>query len=373
MKLPRVLTLVLAGGEGNRMGALTEKRAKPALRFGGVYSLIDFPLSNCAHSGLENIWVVEQFQAHSLNHHLANGRPWDLDRTYGGLQILPPQQGERESDWHQGNADALWRNRRFLAEFGADLILVLSADAVYRFDYRDAIQSHLERGAHVTMVTAQVEKEEASRFGNVKITPKGRVTKFEYKPENPISRDVTCEIFVYDAKILLQTLDELAKRTGNPPEEAELGDFGDELLPELVASGKAFAHPIGGYWRDVGTVESYFEAHQDWLQSVPPFELDDPQWPIWSHFKPRSSARFEGEGYALNSLISPGCRIAGEVKNSILSPGVVVEAGARVDEAILLGDVTVKSGVMVRRAVVDENQTVKKSVDGGEKITVIGG
>ncbi len=372
MKIPRVLTLILAGGEGKRLGALTKKRAKPALPFGGVYSLIDFPLSNCAHSGLENVWVIEQFQAHSLNHHLANGRPWDLDRTYGGLQILPPQQGERESDWHQGNADAIWRNRRFLAEFGADLILVLSADAVYRFDYRDAIAAHLEKDAELTMVTTEVAREEASRFGNVKVTPKGRVSKFLYKPEKPLGREVTCEIFVYDAKILLQTLDELVARTGKPDEEAQLKDFGDGLLPELVSRGRAFAFPLGGYWRDVGTVESYFEAHQEWLQSETPFALDDPQWPIWSRFKPRSPARFEGEGRALNSLISPGCVVAGEVRRSILSPGVVVEAGAKVEDSILLGDVIVKSGAKVRRAVVDEKQTVKKAVDGGEEIAVVG-
>ncbi|RYG64638.1 glucose-1-phosphate adenylyltransferase, partial [bacterium] len=243
MQSPRVLTLILAGGEGSRLKALTEKRAKPVLPFAGVYRLIDFSLSNCAHSGLQDVWVIEQYQAHSLNQHLANGRPWDLDRTYGGLQILPPFQGEKESGWHQGNADALWRNRRVIAEFDADLILILSADAVYRYDYRTAIEAHLASGAELTMVTTQVKLKEATRFGNVEIGAKGRVTRFAYKPETPLGPDVTAEIFVYDAKLLLQILDALIERRGEKIEDAQLEDYGHELLPEFVARGKAYAVP----------------------------------------------------------------------------------------------------------------------------------
>lgn len=371
MQSSRVLTLILAGGEGNRLKALTAKRAKPVLPFVGVYSLIDFPLSNCAHSGLEDVWVIEQFQSHSLNQHLANGRPWDLDRTYGGLQILPPFQGEKESGWHQGNADALWRNRRAIAEFGADLILVLSADAIYRFDYREAIEMHLSKKAEVTMVTTQVEPDEATRFGNVKITRSGRVSQFAYKPEEPLGRDVTAEIFIYDAKLLLKTLDELIARSPASEENAQLQDYGDELLPEFVSRGKAYAFPLEGYWQDVGTIESYFQAHQEWLRATPPFALDDPAWPIWSRFEARAPAHFRGEGRATNSLISPGCCIEGEVENSVLGPGAIVKKGARVKDAILLGGACVERDVTLTRAIVDEGVRVEASTQGGKEIALV--
>ena len=371
MPSPRVLTLILAGGEGNRLKALTEKRAKPVLPFAGVYRLIDFALSNCAHSGLNDVWVIEQFQAHSLNQHLANGRPWDMDRTYGGLQLLPPFQGEKESGWHQGNADALWRNRRVIAEFKADLILVLSADAIYRFDYRLAIEAHLAQKAGLTMVTTQVDTEQAKRFGNVKATKSGRVSQFEYKPEKPLGNEVTAEIFIYDAPLLLQTLDELIARKEEPVEDAQLQDYGNELLPEFVARGKAYAFPLEGYWQDVGTIESYYDTHMEWLKPRPPFALDDPAWPIWSRFDARSPARFQGQGCATNSLISPGCHIEGEVSNSVLGPGTIIEAGAHVENSILLNAVRIKSKAKVSHAIVDEGVCVKNSTGGGKEVNVV--
>lgn len=371
MQSPRVLTLILAGGEGNRLGALTEKRAKPVLPFAGVYRLIDFALSNCAHSGLQDVWVIEQFQAHSLNQHLANGRPWDLDRTYGGLQVIPPMQGEKESGWHQGNADALWRNRRYISEFGADLILVLSADAIYRLDYRRAIEAHIEKQAEVTMVTTQVKKQEAKRFGNVLTEENGRVSKFEYKPKKPLGREVTAEIFVYDAKLLLETLDELIDRSDKAIEDAQLQDYGHELLPEFIDRGRAFALPLEGYWRDVGTLESYYETHMEWLKPKVPFALDDPGWPIWSRFEAKAPAQFGSEATISSSLISPGCRIDGEIKNCVLGPGTVVEKGARVENAILLGAVHVGRGIHISKAIVDEGVHLKKSVDGGDEVALV--
>jgi glucose-1-phosphate adenylyltransferase len=371
VKSPRVLTIILAGGEGSRLKALTAKRAKPVLPFAGVYRLIDFALSNCAHSGLQDVWVIEQFQAHSINQHLANGRPWDLDRTYGGLQILPPFQGEKESGWHQGNADALWRNRRVIAEFGADLILVLSADAIYRFDYQMAIEAHIANKAELTMVTTQVKKSEATRFGNVEISKSGQISQFAYKPEKPLGRDVTAEIFVYDAKLLLKTLDDLIGRREESVEDAQLEDYGHELLPEFVKRGKAFAFPMDGYWQDVGTLDSYFEAHLEWIKEKPPFALDDPAWPIWSRFEARGPAQLIGDSRITNSLISPGCRIEGEIRNSVLGPGCIVEAEAIVENSILLGEVHIKCGVQVSRAIVDEGVQVGKSIRGNEQVELV--
>jgi glucose-1-phosphate adenylyltransferase len=368
---PRVLTLIMAGGKGSRLKSLTERRAKPAIPFAGVYRLIDFALSNCAHSGLQDVWVIEQFQAHSINQHLANGRPWDLDRTYGGLQIIPPFQGEKESGWHQGNADALWRNRRVIAEFGADLVLVLSADAIYRFDYRTAIEAHLAKKAEVTMVTTQVKASEATRFGNVRTADDGRVSGFAYKPEVPLGREVTAEIFLYDAKLLLEILDALIERRDEEIEDAQLEDYGHELLPEFVQRGKAYACPLDGYWRDVGTVESYFEAHQEWLKRKPPFPLDDPAWPIWSRFSASSPAHFGGDGSATDSLISPGCRVEGAVNRSVLGPGTIVGKGATIEDAILLNGVHVDAGVSIKNAIVDEGLRVRESVDGKNEIVIV--
>ena len=252
------------------MGPLTEHRAKPELPFAGLYRLIDFPLSNCTNSGISDVWVLQQYQPHSLEHHLANGRPWDLDRTAGGLLILHPFTGGEEEGFTEGNADALWRHRRLIADFGADVVLVLSADAAYALDYRDVIDDHLALDADVTMVTTRVA-EDAGRFGVVTVDGDRRVTGFAYKPDAPESNLVTTEIFAYRSSALLDVLDELGG--GDEP----LADFGDVLLPRLVDRGRAFEFRMEGYWRDLGTPESYWQAHQDLLDGTG-VDLDNRQW-----------------------------------------------------------------------------------------------
>jgi glucose-1-phosphate adenylyltransferase len=374
MKRPRILALILAGGAGSRLKELTVRRAKPALPFGGVFRLIDFPLSNCMHSQINDVWVVEQFQPHALNEHLTNGRPWDLDRTHGGLQILPPYQGAPESGWHQGNADAIYRHRRFIRDFAPDVLLVLSADHIYKLDYRDVIDAHLETGAEVTMVTTEVSLDEASRFGNVDADDSGKVTRFDYKPEQPKSQTATTEVFAYDTRVLLEVLDELAAQAAkDKPDEEEvaLKDFGHELLPALVQRDGAFTFKLDGYWRDVGTVESYHEGHMDLLHDTPALQLDDPAWPIRTRGQQLLPARIEGSAHIENSLISPGCHIAGRVVNSVLSPGVRVEQGATVENAVLLHGVVVPAGRTVRRAIVDEKMSVEENVEEPE-IAVLG-
>ncbi|HEY9421281.1 MAG TPA: sugar phosphate nucleotidyltransferase, partial [Thermoanaerobaculia bacterium] len=311
----KVLVLILAGGEGGRLEVLTAERAKPAMPFGGVYRLIDFPLSNCLHSGLSDVWVVEQYELHSLNEHLANGRPWDLDRTYGGLRVLPPYQRKskvEEGGFAEGNADAIYRHKSLIREFGPDVLLVLSADHVYRLDYREVIDRHRETGAAVTLVTTRVPKEEAGRFGVVQVDGDGRVTGFEYKPESPKSDLVTTEVFAYDAPRLLETLDRLARDTEG--EESGLKDFGHELIPLLVQEGQAREFRHEGYWRDVGTIESYWEAHMELLESKPSLVLDDPDWPLRTYGTQRLPARVEGSAQIHGCLISSGCRIAGRVE-----------------------------------------------------------
>ena len=359
-----VLVLILAGGAGGRLEVLTDERAKPAMPFGGVYRLIDFPLSNCLHSGLSDVWVIEQYELHSINEHLANGRPWDLDRTYGGLRVLPPHQSKQENGeggFAEGNADAIYRHRSLIREFGPDVLLVLSADHVYKLDYRDVIDRHLESGAAATLVTTRVPREKASRFGVVQVDGDGRITDFEYKPESPRSDLVTTEVFAYDAARLLDTLDRLAG-DGN-----DLKDFGHELIPSLVRDGQACDFRHEGYWRDVGTIESYWEGHMDLLEPEPALALDDPDWPLRSYGVQRLPARIEGTARIDGSLISPGCRVAGRVERSVLGTGVVVEEGAEVRDSILIERVVVKRGASVARAILDEGVEVGEEARVGEE------
>ncbi|MDQ3670266.1 MAG: glucose-1-phosphate adenylyltransferase [Actinomycetota bacterium] len=370
IRQPKVLALILAGGEGGRLDVLTEERAKPAVPYGGLYRLIDFPLSNCRHSGVADVWVLQQYQPHSLTEHLANGRPWDLDRTHGGLRALHPYLGRSESGWYEGNADAIYSNKAEIRGFGADLLLVLSADHVYKLDYGAVVDGHLEARADVTLVTTEVSLEEASRFGVVEVDD-GRVTEFAYKPEDPKSGIVTTEVFVYDVGTLMDALDELADDGGG---ESGLEDFGDALLPRLVSEGRVREHRLESYWRDVGTVESYWQGHMDLVASEPAFVLDDPAWPVLTWATQRPPARIEGSARIDASLVSPGCTVRGEVVRSVLSPGVVVEKGAVVRDSVLLHDTVVKRAATVERAILDAQVCVASGAEigDGEEIAVVG-
>lgn len=360
MKVPKILVLILAGGEGKRLDVLTQVRAKPSMPWAGIYRLIDFPLSHCVHSHLSDVWIIEQFEPHGLNDHLANGRPWDLDRTYGGLRILPPHNSSNQSEedgFAQGNADAIHRHRRAIRDLDPDVILVLSADHVYKLDYRDVIAAHLEREAEVTLVTTRVPLEKAGRFGNVAVGDGGQVTGFFYKPDPPRSETVTTEVFAYDARTLLDTLEEIAAR-GDQDGESPLKDFGHQLIPELVERGRAFAFELDGYWRDVGTISSYWESQMDLLAPEPPLRLDEESWPLLTYGVQRVPARIRRGAEIADSLISPGCQVRGTVERSVLSPGVVVEEGAVVIDSIVLHDTVIRSGARVERAIIDDHVEV---------------
>lgn len=299
------------------------------------------------------MWIVEQYQPVSINKHLANGRPWDLDRTYGGLQVLPPYtaRDREEGGFSQGNADALYRHRKAIAEFGADVLLVLSADHVYTLDYGRVIEAHRESGADVTMVTTRVPRESAGRFGVVRVEPDGRVNDFLYKPDDLPYDTVTTEVFAYSVPMLL---DALAELDGDPDDgETPLRDFGHELLPRLVERGKARAFPLEGFWRDVGTLESYWQAHRELLAPDPALGLDDPEWPILSYGVQRLPVRVQASGRVDVSLLSPGCVVRGTVERSVIGPGVTIEKGATVRDAILFEGVVVGRGATVQRAIVD--------------------
>ena len=361
----KVLALILAGGKGSRLEVLTDARAKPALPFGGSYRLIDVPLSNLAHSGISDVWIIEQYRPHWLNEYLAGGRPWDLDRTRGGLRTLPPFEGRDEEGFATGNAEALHQHVSFLREYGADLLLVLSADHLYRLDYRDLIEQHVSTEADLTLVTTTVAKEEAERFGVVEADANGRVTQFAYKPDEPQGNVVTAEIFLFNASTLLDTLDALA-------EEGELEDYGDQLIPHLVKEAHVHTFSLNGYWRDVGTVESYWEAHQDLLDEK--VVLDAADWPLLTGGRQRQPARLAKGASVEDALISPGCIIHGKLERSVLAPGVVVEKGASVRNSVVLEDVVIRSGAQVHNAVLDKGVEVgpHARVGGEESVTLVG-
>ncbi len=350
----KILALILAGGKGGRLGLLTENKAKPVMPFGGSYRLIDFALSNCVNSGISDVWVVEQYALHSLNEHLANGRPWDLDRTYGGLQVLPPFQNDSDQDgFAEGNADAIFKHLDFIGEFNPDILIVLSADHVYKMDFRDAIETHLAKKASVTMVTTTLPKgESATRFGVVEADKNGRITRFDYKPDEPESDLVTTEIFVYDAKILIETLKHL-----NATNE-KIKDYGHELLPHLVEQGNAFEHRHNGYWHDVGTIESYWRTQMDLLDEQGDLFFDDAAWKITTLAAQRVPAFIFKSATVRHSLISSGCRIRGTVSQSILSAGVSVETGAEISDSVILPNAVIEKNVKLNRVIVDADVRV---------------
>jgi glucose-1-phosphate adenylyltransferase len=361
MHRPRILAIIQAGGTGSRMDVLTRERAKPALPFAGAYQLLDFPLSNLAHSAITDVWLSVQYQAGTLEEQVANGRPWDLDRTRGGLRLLVPQEGSGTMDeegFAHGNADLLFRIRAEIASFAPDALLVLSADHVYRFDYNDAIQTHLDAEAACTVVTTEVPIDEAGDHAVVTVDD-GKVTDFAYKPDDPKSGLVATEIFVYDPERLVETLDDLhrelaAERSDDTSGDTGLGDFGEHLLPRLVASDRVVAHALPGYWRDLGEPHKYLQAHQDVLTDDLGI-FDEPGWPILTQQPQRVPPRLIDGARVTDSLVSPGCRVSGQVERSVLGPGVVVEAGAVVRNSVVFADCVVSSGATVDWAIIDRD------------------
>ncbi|MDK3257321.1 glucose-1-phosphate adenylyltransferase family protein [Blastococcus capsensis] len=370
MALPRILVLVLAGGAGGRLELLTEQRAKPAVPFAGVYRLIDFPLSNCQNSQIADVWVSIQFHPTSLHDHLSNGRPWDLDRTAGGLLTLPPYKGTERGGWNTGTADSLWRQAEQIREFDADALIVVSADAVYKLDYREVVEAHLGSGAEVTMVTTEVAADDAPRYGVVEVGDGDRITGYAYKPDEPATTTATNEVFVFSPTPTLDRLEALNSDVG----DEGLEDLGTHLLPAQAGDGLARAYPLDGYWRDVGTIPAYWEAHREFISAEPPLDLDAPRWPVHTRGGRHSAARVLSGSVVEESLISGGTRVGGEVRGSVISPGVVIERGATVVDSVLLPGVRVRAGATVTRAVLDDRVEVGEgaSVGGDGDITLVG-
>lgn len=358
-----MLALIQAGGVGGRMDVLTRERAKPALPFAGVHQLVDFPLSNLTHSGVSDVWLSLQFQGSTLQDQVANGRPWDLDRNLGGLRILLPHEGTGgmdEEGFARGNADELFRFRDELAQHAPEVLLVMSADHVYRLDYQDVIDTHRSSGAECTVVVVESpEGDDPGDHGVVELDG-DRVVGFAYKPDEPASSTVVAEVFAYDPEVLREVLEDLHRELGAEADEGDtgLGDFGDHLLPRLVERGRVVAHRHDGYWRDVGQPHHYLRAHREVLTDDRDV-LSVPDWPILSRLPQRAPARVLRGGVAEDSLLSPGSSVAGVVRRSVLGPGVVVEEGAEVHDSVVMADSVVRTGARVHWSVVDAECVVE--------------
>ena len=368
----KCIAMLLAGGQGSRLYALTERTAKPAVGFGGKYKIIDFPLSNCVNSGIDTVGVLTQYQPLALAEHIGNGAPWDLDRTRGGLSVLPPYQGKKHSDWYKGTANAIYQNIDFIKQYDADYVLILSGDHIYKMDYAKMLEYHENQKAVCTVATIEVPIEEASRFGICNTRPDGSIYEFEEKPKEPKNNQASMGIYIFNTDTLLQYLE------ADEADENSSNDFGKNVIPALLAAGeRLFAYPFAGYWKDVGTISSLWEANMDLLGENPVLDLNDTSFRIFSRNYPRAPQFIGDKAVLKNSLITEGCVINGTVENSILFAGVTVEEGAVVKDAVVMEDVTVGSGAKVSYAIVDsdvvieENATVGVSRGSRSKIVVI--
>ncbi len=371
-KKKECVAMLLAGGQGSRLYALTEKTAKPAVPFGGKYRIIDFPLSNCINSGIDTVGVLTQYQPLVLNEYIGNGEAWDMDRVNGGVTVLPPYQAKEGADWYKGTANAIYQNLRFIDRYDPKYVIILSGDHIYKMDYSKMLEYHKAKKASCTIAVIDVPIEEASRFGIMSAEKNGKIFKFEEKPANPTSTSASMGIYIFSADVLRKYLidDENNKDSSN--------DFGKDIIPAMLAADeKMYAYPFDGYWKDVGTINSLWEANMDLLGEKPNFDITDRSWRIF--FRNNALApQFIGENARItNSIISEGCEIHGTVENSVLFSGIKVEAGAVIRDSVIFPNVTVSKNSTVSYSIIDSDTVIKNgckigSEKGGEDITVIG-
>ncbi len=350
--------VILAGGEGSRLGALTVKRTKPAVPFAGKYRIIDFALSNCVNSGIFDLMVLAQYRPQSLIDHIGVGGPWDLNRDFtGGIKILTPYKARNDSDWYAGTADAVQQNFGFIKQGAPDLVLILSGDHIYTMDYEPMISFHRDHEADLTMGVITVPLEEASRFGILATDDKYRVTSFVEKPKKPPATLANMGVYLFNRDVLDKALWNDRQRQNSSH------DFGKDILPRMIKSkARVFAYPYSGYWMDVGTLQSYWQAHMDLLNPSPHLKLYNRSWIIHTRTAERPPARLPARANIFASMICDGCFIeeGAVVESSVLSPGVIVRSGAVVRESIVITDTEIKSGAVVERAVIDKHVTVEE-------------
>ena len=356
------IAMLLAGGQGSRLYDLTKQIAKPAVSFGGKYKIIDFPLSNCINSGIDTVGVLTQYQPLALNEYVCNGAPWDLDRMRGGLTVLPPYQGNKHSDWYKGTANAIYQNINFIKKYSPDYVLILSGDHIYRMNYQKMLEQHKNTGAVCTVATITVPIDEASRFGICNTNPDGSIYEFEEKPKVPKNNQASMGIYIFNTSTLIEYLE------NDEADENSSNDFGKNIIPNLLANGeKLYSYKFEGYWKDVGTISSLWEANMDLIGNDPVLNIADKNFRIYSKNTARSPQFIGAQAKVSNSLISEGCKIYGEVIDSVLSGGVVIEAGAVVKDSVIMNDVVIKKSARVYSAIVDANTLIEEGAVVGKE------
>ena len=349
-----IVAMLLAGGQGSRLYALTQNLAKPAVPFGGKYRIIDFPLSNCVNSGIDTVGILTQYQPVVLNEYIGNGQPWDLDRLYGGVHVLPPYQKATGSDWFKGTANAIYQHISFIDRYDPEYVIILSGDQICKQDYSEFLAFHKEKGADFSVAVMEVPWEEASRFGLMVTDENAQITEFQEKPKNPKSNLASMGNYIFKWSILRKYLieDELDPNSEN--------DFGKNIIPNLLKDGcKMFAHRFDGYWKDVGTIPSLWEANMEVLDPENSgIDLFDENWKVYSRNSGMTAHKISGTAVVENAMITDGCRVDGEVRHSILFAGVKVEAGAVVEDAVVMGNAVIKAGAQVKHCIVGENAVI---------------
>ena len=367
------VAMLLAGGQGSRLYALTNKIAKPAVTFGGKYRIIDFPLSNCVNSGIDTVGVMTQYQPLILNEYIGNGEPWDLDRAYGGVHILSPYQAKTGSEWFKGTANAIYQNISFIKRYNPQYVLILSGDHIYKMDYSKMIERHKKTDAACTIAAIKVPIKEASRFGVLNVDADGVIYEFEEKPKHPKSDLASMGIYVFSADKLYKYLEE------DESDKSSSKDFGKDVLPKMLAAGeKMVSYTFDGYWKDVGTINSLFESNMDLLGDSPNFDLSDASWRIRSR-SPIAPPHYIAEsGRVVNSIVASGCEIEGTVENSILSNDVIIKKGAVVKNSVIFSESIIDENATVDYSIIDEKVKVSRNANIGSgrydelKIAVLG-
>lgn len=356
------VAMLLAGGQGSRLGALTKTVAKPAIPFGGKYRIIDFPLSNCINSGIDTVGVLTQYQPLELNDYIGSGQPWDLDRMNGGVHILPPYQKIKGADWYKGTANAIYQNISFIERYNPEFVLILSGDHIYKMDYSQMIDYHVKNNADCTIAVLEVPMEEAPRFGIMNTNDDNSVYEFEEKPKNPKSNKASMGIYVFSWDQLKKYLieDEADKNSEN--------DFGKNIIPNMLRDNKRLmAYQFDGYWKDVGTIDSLWEANMDILNPKIPLNLDDQQWRIYARTNAYPPHFVSANSVVQNSLVSEGCFVDGKLLDTVLFSGATVENGAVVRDSVVMPGAVIKSGAVVQYAIIAENAVIGENAKIGAR------
>ena len=355
-----MIAMLLAGGQGSRLGVLTSKVAKPAVAFGGKYRIIDFPLSNCINSGIDTVGVLTQYQPLRLNTHIGIGIPWDLDRNVGGVSVLPPYEKSTNSEWYTGTANAIYQNLNYIETYNPDYVLILSGDHIYKMDYEVMLDFHKANHADVTIAAMPVPMEEASRFGIVVTDEESKIKEFEEKPEKPSSNLASMGIYIFSWKVLKEALTAMKDQSNC--------DFGKHIIPYChEKKQRLFAYEYNGYWKDVGTISSLWEANMEILDPEHSgINLFDNNWKIYSRNSGKTGHKITETAVVENCMITDGCRIAGHVKHSILFSGVKVAEGAEVEDAVIMGGTLIESGAVVKHCIVAENVVIGQNAVVGE-------